>query len=128
MAAVSQKWKDSVGKEIIEMGAYVFVWAIGVYCCIRLMRDYEFILKPLFLAAVFVSVLESGVEMCEAILVRSARRLWMLLLVIVIQPVRDLFSKVCGYYPAECLCEMRGGPPLPGEERLDRITKLQGPH
>lgn len=94
MASVPDEWKNGVGREVIQTGGYIFMWVVGIYCCIRFMIEYEFTLKPLFLAAVFISVIEAIVQLWQFCLQRLFKGLWLLLTLVVTQPFQHLYGKV----------------------------------
>jgi predicted PurR-regulated permease PerM len=51
--------------KLLQVGAYIFIWIIGVLAGVRLLVDYGSVLKPLVLAALSVSILEWIVQTIE---------------------------------------------------------------
>lgn len=58
-------WEDT--KQLLEVGAYIFIWVIGALATVKLLIDFSSVLKPFLLSIVFVSILEAVVQTLECL-------------------------------------------------------------
>jgi len=60
------RWKKSMlDKKLLQVGAYMFLWVIGLWAMTHLLQEYASALKPLVLAMLSVSILEWVVQSIE---------------------------------------------------------------
>jgi len=85
-------------RTIIEEGALIFVWIIGIWVTVKMMVEFSSVLKPLVLAALLVAILETMVQFIEHICWKSgivvglcARKLFLILRIL----TRKCLAKCC---------------------------------
>jgi len=67
ITAIASKYIQNQTRGILEQGAVLFVWVIGIWVLIKLLEEFKGALKPLILAALCVAILETLVQFIERI-------------------------------------------------------------
>jgi len=71
ITTMASKYIQRQTRGILEQGAMLFVWVIGIWVLIKLLEEFKSALKPLILAALCVAILETVVQFIERIFWKS---------------------------------------------------------